>query len=361
MIGRNKFYSKFFFVFLTVMVLLFSVACGVPKTTLETTEISTESNVYSSDTFQIPEPTTISFELERLRKLDFGKDSLNNRLVLEQLFTSPIGPDEWNYNDFHEMAYWKCTSCAKEKILDENNSSSDEPIFVELPYDYNYTELIGQLDFNGKNGRAYRLLSFSTAMEYEHTGRFVPGMLSLALLEEQASWKINQFRLVVNYQGSFQRASGIDSLFFLSNGTPYFVGSGGVANGVSGEDYWPVYENLYVYNGQTLNEALVIGSAKCWINGDEDLGSKWSSQMIENRVVNGQEQLTFLTIGRLDKSRMWGLPYGLTEAVYNELPKVCQFEITNTFSLVNGEWKKVGTVLESWTNQSDKRTTFTIE
>lgn len=312
------------------------------------------------DTLVFPEPKDITFDIKRLRALDFGKDTLNRNAVLEQIFTQRTQPDDWNYSDFYDLSCWKCSTCDKKNVLDENSSEGDEIYYEQLPLDINYTQLIGQLDFQGSNEKAYSLLSFSTGPDYELTGRFVSGMLSLALLEKSDSWKIKQFNLVVNYQGSFQKASGIDTLIELPNGEPIFVGIGGVANGISVEDYWPVYENLYCYDFHDLKETIQLHNAICWINGEEDLGSKWHTQIVGSSIVEGQQQITFLTSGRIDKERMWGLPDGITEQVYNQLAKISNFELKQTFALVDNKWTAIKTVLESWTNNPNKRQTYVI-
>lgn len=316
--------------------------------------------VSNQDSIEFPEPKDIAFDIKRLRSLDFGKDTLNRNAVLEQVFNKQIDPDDWNYNDFYDLTYWKCSTCKKMSVLDENQSYADQLVYEKLPLEINYTQLIGQLDFQGSNEKAYSLLSFSTGPDYELTGRFVSGMLSLALMEKNDSWKIKQFNLVVNYQGSFQKASGIDTLIELPNGEPLFVGYGGVANGVSAEDYWPVYENLYCYDFIDLKETIKLQSAVCWINGDVDLGSKWETKILDPTMVGGQTQLTVLTTGRLDKDRMWGLPEGLTQDVYNQLPQVSNFELKTIYGFVDGKWTKIKTVLESWTNNPNKRQTFVI-
>jgi hypothetical protein len=179
-------------------------------------------------------------------------------------------------------------------------------------------------------------------------------------MEKNDSWKIKQFNLVVNYQGSFQQANGIDTLIELPNGEPLFVGYGGVANGVSAEDYWPVYENLYCYDFKDLKETIKFHSAVCWINGDEDLGSNWETKIIEPQMVGEQTQLTVRTTGRLDKDRMWGLPEGLTQDVYNQLPQVSNFELNTIYGFVDGKWTKIKIVLESWTDNTNKRQTYVI-
>lgn len=316
--------------------------------------------VSNEDSIEFPEPKDIAFDIKRLRSLDFGKDTLNRNAVLEQVFNKQIDPDDWNYNDFYDLTYWKCSTCKKVSILDENQSYADQLVYEKLPLEINYTQLIGQLDFQGSNEKAYSLLSFSTGPDYELTGRFVSGMLSLALMEKNDSWKIKQFNLVVNYQGAFQQANGIDTLIELPNGEPLFVGYGGVANGVSAEDYWPVYENLYCYDFKDLKETIKFHSAVCWINGDEDLGSKWETKIIEPQMVGEQTQLTVLTTGRLDKDRMWGLPEGLTQDVYNQLPQVSNFELKTIYGFVDGKWTKIKIVVESWTDSTNKRQTYVI-
>lgn len=114
----------------------------------------------NEDTVVFPEPKDITFDIKRLRFLDFGKDTLNRNVVLEQIFTIEIDPDDWNYNDFYDLTYWKCSSCEKQSVLDENQSDADQLTFEKLPLDYNYTQLIGQLDFQGTNDEVYSLLSF---------------------------------------------------------------------------------------------------------------------------------------------------------------------------------------------------------
>lgn len=324
-------------------------------------EYPVASTNVASDSIVFLEPKDISFNISRLRSLDFGVDSLNRDLVQEQIFTKPSGPDDWNYNDFYSLSYWKCSSCEKISVLDENNSQGQEVYFEKLPLEINYTQLIGQLDFQGANDKSYSLLSFSTGPDYELTGRFVSGMLSLALLEKNETWKIKQFNLVVNYQGSFQRASGIDSLIELPSGLPLFIIRGGVANGVSVDEYWPIYENIYFIDYQDLKQVIQITNAVCWINGDEDLGSKWSTHVVEIKQVGDQEQMELQTSGRLDKERMWGLPEGISQEVYLKLPKLSNFELKTTYTFQAGKWNKTQTILEIWTSDSNKREKYILQ
>src|SRR5687768_10826774 len=82
-------------------------------------------------------PIDISFDLTKLKALDFGSDSLNGDKLLFQLFPAPMNENDPELYDWKTAAFWSCFSCTRrEMIAFESVEESEREI---LPFDANYT------------------------------------------------------------------------------------------------------------------------------------------------------------------------------------------------------------------------------
>ncbi|MNU74459.1 hypothetical protein D3C71_639610 [compost metagenome] len=274
---------------------------------------------------EMKKPKVISFDLEKMKQLDFGSGALDPDKVLFLIFPAPMDEDDSETIEWRTAAFWTCPSCEKKvfKVFD------DEPEEETLPYDNNYTVANGVYEFTAEGGVSRAIVSFSTSDHNDGTGRFARGLLSVALFEKQNNqWKLINFNPFVNLQGSFTLASGIDGVFVSRHKKAYFLIHGGQANGVSTEEYWPLYQGLYVINPETLQEMFHLPGASCQENG-EALGTTWESEIID--IQSGKTETLFFvnSKGLVVKTYSWGLPSAfefVTEADFKLLPERFQFE-----------------------------------
>lgn len=274
---------------------------------------------------EMKKPKAISFDLEKMKQLDFGSGALDPDKVLFQLFPAPMDEDDPEMVEWRSAAFWTCPSCEKRvfKVF------GDEPEEETLPYDRNYTIAGGVYEFTTESGVSRAIVSFSTSDHNDGTGRFARGLLSAALFEKQNNqWKLINFNPFVNVQGSFTLASGIDGIFASRHKKVYFLIHGGQANGVSTEEYWPLYQGLYVIDPETLQEIFHLPGASCQENG-EALGTVWESEIID--IQNGKTETLFFvnSKGLIVKKYSWELPSAfdfVSEADFKLLPERFQFE-----------------------------------
>lgn len=278
-------------------------------------------------------PTDISFDLAKLKGLDFGTDSLDGNKLLFQLFPAPMQQEHPELSEWKTSAFWSCSSCAGHDFVSYEDDETSEK--ETLPYDANYTWCTNILYYQSERGTLRAIASFSTAQMNDGTGRFTRGLLSLANFEKQnGTWKLLNFEPFVNFQGSFTQASPVDEVLIGKNGKTYFVIHGGEANGVSPEDYWPLYQGLYVISGESLSEALYISAASCKENNDP-IGSIWNTE-----IKNLEEGLLGLNIetkttGLIVKEYSWGLPEALqyiSGSDFEALPARFNFTATQKFT-----------------------------
>ena len=277
-------------------------------------------------------PTDISFDVNKLKTLNFGTDSLDADQLLFRFFPAPMKEDDPELSEWKTTAFWSCSSCTRrEMIVFENAEESERET---LPFDANYTSCTNILYYQSEKGTLRAIVSFSTSQMNDGTGRFTRGLLSLANFEKQNGiWKLLNFEPLVNFQGSFTQASAVNEVLISTSGKTYFLIHGGEANGVSPEDYWPVYQGLYVIEGESLYQRLHVSSASCKENNDP-IGSVW-----ETEITDIGESLLGLTItaethGLIVKDYSWGLPDGLlyiSQSDFELLPARFNFTTTQKF------------------------------
>ena len=281
---------------------------------------------------ELKKPKAISFDTEKMELLDFGSGALDPDKVLFQLFPAPMEEDDPELIEWRKAAFWSCPTCEKRvfKVFD------DEPEEVTIPYERNYTVASGAYEFKTETGETRAIISFSTSDHNDGTGRFARGVLSAALFEkENNQWKLIQFNPFVNLQGSFTLASGIDGTFVSRGHEVYFLIHGGQANGVSAEDYWPLYQGLYVLDPETLQEIFQLPGASCQENG-EALGTVWESELIDIQRSKTETLLFINSKGLIVKEYLWELPSAfefVTEADFKLLPERFQFEASQMISV----------------------------
>lgn len=260
---------------------------------------------FSQEDGLIP-PINISFDLSKLKQLDFGRDSLNADKVLFQLFPAPMNEDDPELSEWKTAAFWKCPTCEKKEFTVFADDVEEEKELI--PYDRNYTSCSNILYYRTNDQKERAVASFSTSEMNDGTGRFTRGVLSIAHFEKQnGSWKLLNFNPFVNLQGSFTLASPIDEISYDKIGKPYFIIHGGEANGVSPEEYWPLYQGLYVIDGETLSEILHLQGASCREN-NEPVGSIWDTKINQIETTGEGVIFTISTTGIIVKAFNWYLP-----------------------------------------------------
>ncbi len=278
-------------------------------------------------------PIDISFDLNKLKELDFGTDSLNGDRLLFQLFPAPMNEDDPELSDWKTSAFWRCSSCIRrEMVVFEDVEESERET---LPFDANYTSFTNILYYQSEKGSLRAVASFSTSQMNDGTGRFTRGLLSLANFEKQnGSWKLLNFEPFVNFQGSFTLASPVDEVKISDTGKTYFLIHGGEANGVSPEEYWPIYQGLYVIKGDNLFEYLHVSAASCKENNDP-VGSIWETEITEIGESLLGLNITTKTSGLIVKKYSWGLPEALqfiSTEDFDQLPDKFNFTATQKFT-----------------------------
>lgn len=286
----------------------------------------------SAQESELKKPKAVSLDLEKMKQLNFGSGALDPDKVLFQLFPAPMDEDDPEIVEWRKAAFWFCPTCEKRvfKVFD------DEPEEETIPYERNYTVASGAYEFKTEAGVSRAILSFSTSDHNDGTGRFARGVLSVALFEKQNNqWKLIHFNPFVNLQGSFTLASGVDGIFVSRHQKVYFLIHGGEANGVSGEEYWPLYQGLYVIDPETLQEVFHLPSASCQENG-EALGTVWESEIIDIQSSKTETLFFVNSKGLIVKEYSWGLPSAfefVTEADFKLLPERFQFEASQMISV----------------------------
>lgn len=288
-------------------------------------------SAWSQDEMYTP-PIDIAFELKN--NLTW-KTSLDSNLLDKALFIlypAPMDESGLGYEDWRNPAYWTCKTCTKKFFFDFNNSDDSLVPTISFPFEINYTVSAGELDFV-HNKRSYKLLCFSTAESNDGTGRFVSGVLGMALVERGKNGdKLIAFNPAVNYQGAFQNVDP-PSRVVHSNQEVFFIGKGGVANGVSVEDYWPIYSDLFVYN-QQLNQILRIRHAYCDLNCEK--GSNWQTELVSILQEKNNTIVQTQTKGVLLKDAFWDAPQILNKVQINKRvieDETVFFTLTTTYKI----------------------------
>lgn len=309
---------------------------------------------FSQEDEPIP-PIDISFDLEKLKQLDFGSDSLNADKILFRLFPAPMNEDDPELSDWKTSAYWKCSTCWRGELYTfEKDESYEEDEKELIPFERNYTSCTSILYYRTKDSIEKAVASFSTSEMNDGTGRFTRGVLSIAHFEKQnGSWKLTNFNPIVNLQGSFTLASPVDAVFYDTNGKSFFVIHGGEANGVSAEDYWPLYQGLFLIDGESLSEVLHLKGASCLENG-EAVGSVWDTEITKIEPSIFGSNVETKTTGLIVKEYNWYLPKALqfiSKSDFESLPSRFNFKANQTFYYtVTGRRFEKPTVSIQYTN-----------
>lgn len=274
-------------------------------------------------------PINISFDLNQLKASDFGTDSLDGEQLLFRLFPAPMNEDDPELSEWKTAAYWSCSSCLKKEfVVFEDEEGVEKEI---LPFDGNYTTCTTILYYQSEKGSLRAIASFSTSQLNDGTGRFTRGLLSLANFEKQdGRWRLLHFNPFVNFQGSFTLASAVDQVLINKMGKTYFLIHGGEANGVSPEDYWPLYQGLYVIEGESLSEIIHISGASCRENNDA-VGSVWETEITDIAPNSMGTVIKTKTSGLIVKAYNWYLPDVLqfiSTADFENLPARFNFTAT---------------------------------
>jgi hypothetical protein len=298
-------------------------------------------------------PTDISFDLDKLKQLDFGSDSLDPDIILFRLFPAPMSEDDPELSEWKTSAYWTCSSCWRGEL---HSFGDDEDFEKELiPYERNYTSCTSILYYKTKDSIERAVASFSSSEMNDGTGRFTRGVLSLAHFENQnGTWKLINFDPFVNLQGSFTLASPVDAVGFNANGKVYFTIHGGEANGVSPEDYWPLYQGLYVIEGESLNDVLCLKGASCRENG-EAVGSVWDTEITKMESGLLGTYIETKTSGLIVKEYNWYLPKALqfiSEPDFELLPSRFNFTANQAFYYTTTGWRFEKPVITIWYTDS---------
>lgn len=272
-------------------------------------------------------PTDISFDLNRLKTLGFGMDSLDGDEILFQLFPAPMQEEDPEMSDWKTSAFWSCSSCARYDFVSYQDDEITEK--ETLPYDANYTWCTNILYYQSERGTLRAIVSFSTSQMNDGTGRFTRGLLSLANFEKQdGTWRLMNFEPFVNFQGSFTQASPVDEVLIGENGKTYFLIHGGEANGVSAEEYWPLYQGLYILDEESLRELFHQQAASCSENG-EAIGSNWITEVKKIKGAADGVQFVLETKGLLVKEFDWyrpGMLQFISKENFDKLPSRFEFE-----------------------------------
>lgn len=302
-------------------------------------------------------PTDIQFKQQKKKewKISSDQDLVDDALMV--LFPAPMDEGGLGYEDWKTPAYWSCTTCPKQQFLDYNNSDDSSVPLIHFPFEINYTISVGELAFT-YNKHNYKLACFSTAESNDGTGRFVSGVLGLALIEQKKGVNIiRDFNPAVNFQGSFTNVDPPTQVFKTATGF-YFIGKGGLANGVSVEDYWPIFSDLFVYS-QELKQVLRVHHAFCDLNCEQ--GSNWKTELKSIETAKSGIEICTETTGVLLKDGYWEAPEILDSIQIDKRiieAEMLRFKI-NTNYVVTNEGAIIEThqvVLENKEHQVEKFT-----
>ena len=284
-----------------------------------------------------PEIENIDFNISKLKEINFGIDSLSDSLVLHSIFSSYETSESYLFDDDEFVAVWKSTKTKPQIFIDYNAFYEEgEPLPQDtLPYKIkNFTQITKKQYFKNALNTEFCLVSFTTSNDYPAgNGRYSSGLLSLALFKKDKFWKLENFNLLVNYQGVFSKASTFDTI--VGN---YIIINGGKANPdiwqIVDSEYVPRYSNLYFIDLSTLKEILKIPCANC-ASIYKTKGSSWSTTFF----VQNNGNIKLFSKGKIDKKNFWGCEL-LNIAIENidssdywkKLPRKFEFELENEYS-----------------------------
>ncbi|MEI6823381.1 MAG: hypothetical protein WCL51_15730 [Bacteroidota bacterium] len=311
---------------------------NLSEDSLPSVVISDDAYQESGDTFQMRYPYDISFNIDSLKKLSYGVDTFDAVKAMFKLFPAPIDSNCLNYNEDNEVAYWICSKCPP-KVYADNNDVYDTVSTDTIPYNFNFTSIVGNLKYKDKNGDSSCLLSFSTSREYPPCGRYTSGLLSMALFKKTNCWRLVSFNPFVEFEGSFAMAQAPESVVVLPNKDEFFVMHGGYANGPPYDDYTPISGSLYFYESNKCTMIIKILQAYKFNNG-YDFGSKWHSDFKITETKHDTININVSTEGFIDKKNVWGYPQPLVDLDSNtfyKLPRKFNFHIIYNYNYVDNK------------------------
>ncbi len=195
-----------------------------------------------------------------------------------------IGEDE----DISTLRLWSCPGCTPIRFRPMFAESDTDYVF--FPFERHFTQLIEDDTFRCRTGEAYRLLSFSTSEDYPPSGRWVYGLLGLALLREQdeGAWVVVEFEPAFDMNGMYMTAFAPRDLLFEQNGNLLFRVDEPYPCGPPVTDYYPCYSDLafYAFYQNKLQKVLQVPDISCSNFGDPKAkGSAWTTEI---NLVSGQ-------------------------------------------------------------------------
>ncbi len=154
-------------------------------------------------------------------------------------------------NNEANMVMWVCDICPQ-VALDAKSFINEASELVGFPSAWaNYTTVIGTLAYS-EAGLFYRAVFFSTSDDYPGSGRFSPGILGIAIFQQNpGDWYLQAFSPHVAAEGSFKTAAAPKKVIKTPNQT-FFVLDGGSANG-AGAAY--LYYDQYIFG---LKNGLLV-------------------------------------------------------------------------------------------------------
>ena len=189
-----------------------------------------------------------------------------------------VGEDE----DPASLRMWSCPDCPPIRFTPMLAESDTD--YIIFPFERHLTQLIEDDTFHSKTGDTYRLLSFSTSIDYPPTGRWEYGLLGLALLREQGegSWVVLDFEPAFDMNGMYMTAAAPQEMPFAQNGNLLFRLREPYPCGPPVYDYYPCFSDLafYAFYEGKLLKVLLVPDASCANFGDPKAkGSAWTTEV----------------------------------------------------------------------------------
>ncbi len=259
----------------------------------------------------IPVPD-IDFGAISVDTLKFETDSINANRVLFAMFPTISAWDwikeDWDQKndslDYTNEAVWGCKKCVPQLYIEQNdrtapslvNPTMEEKnlseIQREFPFNRNFTTVTDLQYYQTVDGKQRCVVSFNTCAEIIPVGRFLSGMLGLAVLEKMESpnkkgslWKVLNFNPQVCFQGNYSQSNSVTHVKTFTEGNYFEVISwlGGTEN-YQNIDYYLISEanlktvmflpGLSHYSAAKQNEDFdYMGTASAW-GGDVNVQFK---------------------------------------------------------------------------------------
>lgn len=239
--------------------------------------------------------------------LTFGSDSIDQQKLLFSLFPSisvyqwlkdEIDTDEKWAAEEKKRVVWRCSSCELTSFIEPNertapslaNPTMDEKnlseIQVAFPFERNFTEITDVKYYKTALGEERCVVSFNTGRDEILAGRFLSGMLGIAVLEKRAissyaqisaggnaikssnnialknnnvaekAWKVVAFNPQVCLQGSFSQSQHVTQVKSFPEGDFFEIESAlGVAMGM---DFTQITRDYYLVSAADLKVMMFL-------------------------------------------------------------------------------------------------------